>query len=86
MGSVAVADRPVPPLSFGCCLQTLTDTVAALCLCPQLVDVGCHDLLADLILSSGLIDHESAAVDWLELCFVHGSIIGTGWAGLRVAV
>ena len=79
MGSVAVADVPVPPLAVGCRFETLTDTIAALCLCLQLVDVGCHDLLAKVILSSGLVDVEASAVDWFELCFVHGPIIGTGW-------
>ena len=83
---MAIADRPVPPLAVGCRDATLTDCLPVLCLCLQLVDVGCHDLLADLILSSGVVDVEATAVDWFELCFVHGPIIGTGWERLGSAV
>ena len=68
--SVAITDGPVPPLSFGCCLQTLTDALATLCLCPQLVDVGCHDLLADGVVCCCLVNEESAVV-----LFDHGSIV-----------
>ena len=81
MGSVAIADVPVPPLTFGGRFETLTDTIATLCLCFELVDVGCHHLLAKVILCSGLVNVEATAVDWFELGFVHGSIIGTGRGG-----
>ena len=79
-----IADGPVAPLAVGCCLQTLTDTVAALCLCLELVDVGCHDLLADRIVGSGLIDEESTVVDSFHGFVVHATSIGTDQAGTEV--
>ena len=68
--SVAITDRPVAPLSFGCCLQPLTDAVTSCRLCLELCHVGCHDLLADGVVCCGLVDHESAVV-----LFDHGSSI-----------
>jgi len=59
---VAVTDRPVPPLSFGCCLQTLTDAITPSGLCFQFCNVGCHDLLADGVVCSGLIDEKHSVV------------------------
>jgi len=75
---VAIADRPVPPLSFGGGFDALTDTVTASGLCLQLVDVGCHDLLADGVVGSGVVDEESAVV-----LFDHVPIISMGWGRSR---
>ena len=73
---------PLSPLAVRGGFDALTDAIPTLCLCLELIDVRCHDLLADVILGSGVIHVEASAVDWFELCFVHGPIIGTGWGRL----
>ena len=79
--SVAITDGPVPPLSFGCWLETLTDTLCPLCLSTQLVHVGLHCPLTGGVIGSGVVDEESAVV-----LFDHGSIVrGQQW-GMGVMV
>ena len=73
---MAIADVPVPPLSIVGGFQTLTDTLTACCLCPKGGDVGCHHLLAKVILSSGVVHEEHAVVNWFEWFVVHALIIG----------
>ena len=68
--SVAITDGPVPPLSFGCWFETLTDTLCPLCLSTQLVHVGLHCPLTGGVIGSGVVDEESAVV-----LFDHGSSI-----------
>ena len=76
---MSIADVPVPPLSIVGGFETLTDTITACCLCPKGGDVGCHDLLAEVILSGGVVHEEHAVVDWFE-CFVfHVLSIGHRW-------
>ena len=73
---MAITDVPVSPLSIVGGFQTLTDTLTACCLCPKGGDVGCHHLLAEVILSSGVVHEEHAVVDWFEWFVVHALIIG----------
>ena len=73
---MAITDVPLSPLAVRSRFETLTDTLTACCLCPKGGDVGCHDLLAEVILSSGLVNEESAVVDWFELFVVHALSIG----------
>ena len=75
-GSVAIGDGPVRPLSIVGRFQTLTHTITMLCLCPKGGDVGCHDLLANLILGSGVVHVEASAVNWFELVVCHVTIVG----------
>ena len=79
-GSVAITDVPVPPLSTVGRFETLTHTVTICCLCFEGVDVGCHDLLAEVIIGGSLVDHEHATVGGLKFV-CHVLIIGDERAG-----
>ena len=74
---MTIGDVPVRPLSIVGRFQTLTHTVAMLCLCPKDGDVGCHDLLANVILGSGVVHVEASAVDWFEFVVFHVASIET---------
>ena len=73
---MAITDVPLSPLAVGSGFDALTDTIATGALCFQLCNVGCHDLLAEVILSSGVVHEEHAVVDWFEWFVVHALIIG----------
>ena len=75
MESVAVADVPVCPLTVGGGDATLTDVLGTHCVALQLLNVGCHDLLTDVVLSSGVVHMEASAVDWFELFVFHVPIL-----------
>ena len=76
LGSVAITDVPVAPLSTMGGFQTLTHTVTVCCLCFQFADVGCHDLLAEVVIGGGVIHKEHAVVDWFEWFVCHVTIMG----------
>ena len=48
-----------------------------LCLCLKFVEIGCHDLLANVILGSGVVHVEASAVDWFEFVVCHVASIET---------
>ena len=76
-GSVAIRD--VPSSSPGGVRgrdATLTNRLAMHCLALQLFDVGCHHLLAEVILSSGVVHEKHAVVDWFEWFVFHVLSIG----------
>lgn len=73
---MSITDVPVSPLSIVGRFETLADTLTACCLCPKGGDVGCHHLLAKVILSGGVVHKEHAVVDWFEWFVVHALIIG----------
>ena len=81
--SVSITDVPVSPLSTMGGFQTLTHTLTVCCLCFQCVDVGCHDLLAEVVIGGGVIHKEHAVVDWFEWFVVHILIIGATGAKSR---
>ena len=87
MGSVAVADVPVSPLS--CRDASLTDRLT-LCRFPEHGSLDRFHGGKDGGVGLAFLDQESVAdlVGFLQVLwkFVHETIIGTGWAGLRVAV
>ena len=75
---MAITDVPVSPLSTTNGrgrFETLTDAIAASGLCFQLGNIGRHDLLADGVISGGLVNEKRAAVDWFEWFVVHALII-----------
>ena len=76
---MAVADVPVPPLAVRSGFETLTDTLTASGLCFEFSKVGCHDLLADRIVGSGLIHQEGTVVNSFHGLFAHVPIISMGW-------
>jgi len=73
ISSVTIRNVPGAELTSGGRDATLTDCLATCCLLTERLHVGCHDALADGVVSSGVVDEESAVV-----LFDHGSIIGTG--------
>ena len=75
-GSVAIRDVEGAPLAVGSGFETLTDTLTAFRLCPKGGDVGCHHLLAEVILSSGVVHEKHAVVDWFEWFVFHVLSIG----------
>ena len=73
---MSITDVPVSPLSIVGGFQTLTDTLTAFRLCPKGGDVGCHHLLAEVILSGGVVHEEHAVVNWFEWFVCHVTIMG----------
>ena len=83
---MAITDVPVSPLSTMGGFQSLAHTLTVCCLCFECVDVGCHDLLAEVVIGGGVIHKEHAVVDWFEWFVVHVLIIGATGAKSRRGV
>ena len=71
--SIAVADVPLSPLSFGCRDATLTDCLWTHGVTLHLLKVGCHDLLADGVVCCGVVDQEATVMNSFHavLCVVY---------------